>query len=463
MSRIADQLDILEQTPLVEMSGQVLEVRGLACRVGGISVPVGAMVRIDSRQTLLGEVVGFDRDEVIVMPFGSTGGIKRGDVVTLVQLAQTVPVGNSLLGRVINSLGQPIDDKGAITGVGPRSLYPRVVDPMDRPLIDEPLGTGVRVVDAMTTLGRGQRIGIFAPPGVGKSTILGMMARGTTAEIIVVGLVGERGREVQDFVQKQLGEEGLKRAVVVVATGDESPLLRIRAAQAATSVAEFFRDQGKDVLLIMDSLTRFCQAQRQVGLATGEPPATKGFTPSVFAMLPVLLERSGRTSKGSITGLYAVLVEGDIDDDPISEAARGVLDGHILLSRTMSQRNFWPAVDVLGSISRVADDVIDAQHQTSAAQVRRLLAAYKDVEDLLNIGAYADGSNEEFDLAITCKPVIDQLLMQGRNEILRKSDMDVFTHTSKQLVALNHVIQQNKARLTQQNQRTMQAQSQRRR
>lgn len=463
MTRVADQLDILDQTPLIEMSGQVLEVRGLACRVGGISVPVGAMVRIDSRQSLLGEVVGFDRDEVIVMPFGSTGGIKRGDVVTLVQLAQTVAVGNSMLGRVVNALGQPIDDKGPITGVGPRSLYPKVVDPMDRPLIDQPLGTGVRVVDAMTTLGRGQRIGIFAPPGVGKSTILGMMAKGTTAEVIVVGLVGERGREVQDFVQKQLGEEGLKRAVVVVATGDESPLLRIRAAQAATTVAEFFRDQGKDVLLIMDSLTRFCQAQRQVGLATGEPPATKGFTPSVFAMLPVLLERSGRTSTGSITGLYAVLVEGDIDDDPISEAARGVLDGHILLSRTLSHRNYWPAVDVLGSISRVADDVIDAQHRASAAQVRRLLAAYRDVEDLLNIGAYADGSNDEFDLAIACKPAIDQLLMQGRNEIFRKKDMDAYTHTSKQLIALSHVIDQNKAKLAQQNRRVMQVQAQRRR
>ncbi|MAX23735.1 MAG: EscN/YscN/HrcN family type III secretion system ATPase [Phycisphaeraceae bacterium] len=463
MTRIAEQLDILEQTPLIEMQGQVLEVRGLACRVGGISVPVGAMVRIETRDPLLGEVVGFDKDEVLVMPFGATGGIKRGDIVTLIQLAQTVPVGDNMLGRVVNALGQPIDEKGPINGVGPRSLYPKVVDPMDRPLIDEPLGTGVRVVDAMTTLGCGQRIGVFAPPGVGKSTILGMMARGTSADVIVVGLVGERGREVQDFVQKQLGKEGLKRAVVVVATGDESPLLRIRAAQAATTVAEFFRDQGKNVLLIMDSLTRFCQAQRQVGLATGEPPATKGFTPSVFSMLPILLERSGRTSKGAITGLYAVLVEGDVDDDPISEAARGVLDGHILLSRALSHRNYWPAVDVLGSISRVADDVINAQHSTAAAQVRRLLAAYKDVEDLLNIGAYADGSNEEFDLAIACKPAIDQLLMQGRSEMPPKGKMDVFTHTSKQLVALSHIIEQNKTKLAQQSQRMRQAQMQRRR
>lgn len=460
MNRIAEQLEIIEQSPLIEMQGQILEVQGLACRVGGISVPVGAMVRIDSRKPLLGEVVGFDRDEVIVMPFGSTGGIKRGDPVVLIQLAQMVPVGNNSLGRVINSLGQPIDHKGPITGVGPRALNPPIVDPMNRPLIDEPLATGVRVVDSMISLGRGQRIGIFAPPGVGKSTLLGMMARGTSADIIVVGLVGERGREVQDFVTKQLGEEGIKRAVVVVATGDESPLLRIRAAQAATTVAEFFRDQGKDVLLIMDSLTRFCQAQRQVGLATGEPPATKGFTPSVFAMLPILLERSGRTTKGSITGLYAVLVEGDIDDDPISEAARGVLDGHILLSRDMSQRNYWPAVDVLGSISRVADDVIDAQHLASVAQVRRLLAAYKDVEDLLNIGAYASGSNNDFDLAIACKPAIDQLLMQGRSEIKRSSD---FSHTSKQLVALNHLFEENKKNLSLQQQRLQQAQNQRRR
>ena len=343
--------------------------------------------------------------------------------------------------------------------MGPRSLNPKVWDPMDRPLIDEPLATGVRVVDSMMSLGRGQRIGIFAPPGVGKSTLLGMMARGASADVIVVGLVGERGREVQDFIKKQLGEEGLKRAVVVVATGDESPLLRIRAAQSATTVAEYFRDQGKDVLLIMDSLTRFCQAQRQVGLATGEPPATKGFTPSVFAMLPVLLERSGRTSVGSITGLYAVLVEGDIDEDPISEAARGVLDGHILLSREMAHRNYWPAVDVLGSISRVADDIIDAQHSAASAQVRRLLAAYGDVEDLLNIGAYANGSNEEFDLAITCKPAIDQLMMQGRSEVSNKTD---FAHTSKQLIALNHLIQERRGKLTTQQQRQQQTQAQRR-
>ncbi len=445
MTCMADQLEILAQTPLVQIQGQVLEVRGLSCRVGGLSVPIGSMVRIEATSSLLGEVVGFDRNEVMVMPFGTMAGIRSGDAVILEQLTQTVAVGDALLGRVINALGQPLDEGDALVGVGPRPLNPRPVDALDRPLIDEALATGVRAVDSMISLGRGQRIGIFAPPGVGKSTLLGMMARGTTADVNVVALVGERGREVRDFIENQLGAEGLARSVVVVATGDESPLLRIRAAQTATTVAEYFRDQGKDVLLIMDSLTRFCQAQRQVGLATGEPPATKGYTPSVFSMLPILLERSGRTTRGSITGLYAVLVEGDELEDPISEAARGVLDGHIALNRDLAHRNYWPAIDILTSVSRVANDVIDAQHSADAAQVRRLLAAYRDVEDLLNIGAYAGGSNEDFDLAIACKPAIDQLLMQGRSEMPSVSD---FSKTAKQLQAVGLLINQQRQKKT---------------
>lgn len=437
MTMLADQIAMIEDSPLMELEGRVSEVRGLALRVTGISAPIGAMVRIHagtkSAPAIDGEIVGFESERIIVMPFGSTAGVRRNDRVTVRQSGQMVRVGASLLGRVIDGLGMPIDGKGPLDDTFVRPLDPPPIDPMERLLIDQPLATGVRAIDSLISVGQGQRLGVFAAPGVGKSTLLAMMARGTSADVTVIALVGERGREVTDFLYNQLGEQGLARCVVVCATGDESPLLRIRAAKVATSCAEFFRDQGANVLLIMDSLTRFCQAQRQVGLAVGEPPATKGYTPSVFASLPVLLERSGRTGKGSITGFYAVLVEGDDMDDPIADAARGVLDGHVILSRKIAQQGCWPAIDVLGSISRVANDVTDASHQAAATQVRRLLAAYDKIEDLLNIGAYAAGSSVDFDLAIACKPVIDQLLQQGRGEQKGKADFD---RTKKQLLAL---------------------------
>ena len=458
MTLFAEQFVALAQGAPVEVAGRVSEVRGLTIRVADLPVPVGAMLRIHTGRPsggLLGgrsggkgvldaEVVGFDRDQAIVMALGDTAGIRAGDEVVAGQYQRTVRVGPGLLGRVLDGLGRPMDGKGPLSETRQRPLAPPPVDPLDRPLIQEPLATGVRAIDAVWPVGRGQRIGVFAGPGLGKSTLLATMAKHTSADLSVIALVGERGREVRDFLDNHLKAEGLARSVVVCATGDEPALLRIRSALVATTIAEHFRDQGKDVLLIMDSVTRFCQAQRQVGLAAGEPPATKGFTPSVFAVLPQLLERSGRTTRGSITGFYSVLVEGDDMTEPVADAARGILDGHIVLSRRLASRGHWPAIDVLESISRCADDVTDSPQQTARREVLRLVGAYREVEDLLNIGAYAAGSNPDFDLAIACKPVIDQLLQQGRNEVTGRADFD---RTRKQLLALVQHMQQVRQQL----------------
>lgn len=418
MSIVAEQLRMIEHAAPLELRGTVSELRGLTLRVVDLPIPVGAMAKIITQSAggfgVLGEVVGYEQDEAIIIPLTGIDGVRPGDQVIGMHQTQQVRVGDSLLGRVVNGLGQPIDNAGPLRQTVSRPLRPQPVDPLARPLIDEPLATGVRSIDCLNTLGRGQRIGVFAAAGMGKSTLLGMMAKQTDADVNVIALVGERGREVRDFVEQNLGEEGLKRSVVVCATGDESPLLRIRAAYAATTIAEYFRDAGKDVLLIMDSVTRFCQAQRQIGLAAGEPPATKGYPPSVFSLLPQLLERSGRTEQGSITGIYSVLVEGDDINEPISDACRGILDGHIQLSRKLAERAHFPAVDVLQSISRVMPDVADQEHQLARQQIIRMVAAYREVEDLLTIGAYSPGSNPDYDLAIAIKPTIDQLLQQGR-------------------------------------------------
>ncbi len=449
MSLLAEQIAMLDQVPLLELRGRVTQVRGLALRVVDLPAPIGAMVRITSgtgqARTIEGEVVGIENDQVIVMPLGEVAGICCGDCVTSRQHAQIVHTGRSLLGRVLDGLGRPIDGLGAMSDTATRPLRPEPIDPLGRPSIEEPLATGVRAVDALVPLGRGQRVGVFSAPGIGKSTLLGMMARHTAADVSVIGLVGERGREVRDFVDKILGPEGLARSVVVVATSDEPAMVRVRAGLVASAIAESFRDEGLDVLLIMDSVTRFCQAQRQVGLTAGEPPATKGYPPSVFALLPRLLERSGRTGRGSITGLYSVLVEGDDITEPISDACRGVLDGHIQLSRSLAEQGHYPAIDLLGSVSRVAEDVTLADHQAASKQVLRLVSAYRQVEDLLNIGAYAPGSNPDFDLAITCKPAIDQLLQQGRHDHSGQGD---FTRTKAQLLALAQRIEQTKKQLT---------------
>jgi flagellum-specific ATP synthase len=441
----AEQLAMVDGAATLEVRGRVAEVRGLALRVTDLPVPVGAVAWVHSGHeggpVLEGEVVGFDRDQAVVMLLGSTAGVCAGDPVVAGQFRQVVRVGEALLGRVLDGLGRPIDGRGPVRDAACRPLSPQPVDPLDRPLIDVPLGTGVRAIDALLSVGRGQRIGVFAAPGLGKSILLGTMARHTAADVTVVALVGERGREVRDFIEHSLGAEGLARSVVVCATGDEPALVRIRCALVAAAIAEYFRDRGKDVLLIMDSVTRFCQAQRQVGLAAGEPPATKGYPPSVFSLLPILLERSGRTGRGSITGFYAVLVEGDDMTEPIADAARGVLDGHIVLSRALAHRGHWPAIDLLDSISRVCDAVTDREHQGARRDVLRMIGAYHDVEDLLNIGAYAAGSNSDFDVAIAVKPMIDQLVCQGRDEVTGRAD---FARTRAQLLALAQQVRSQK-------------------
>lgn len=443
MSVLSEQLRILDHAAPLELRGTVAEVRGLALRVTDLPAPIGAMVSIceknSNHRKLEGEVVGFDCEQTIIMPLGPTTGVRRGDRVIADHFSPVVRVGESLLGRILDGMGRPIDGRGPLTDSVIRPLAAQPVDPLDRPLINEPLATGVRAIDSMISVGRGQRIGVFAAPGVGKSTLLGMMARHTAADVSVIALVGERGREVRDFIDSTLGPEGLARSVVVCATSDQPALLRIRAAVVAATIAEYFRDRGLDAMLIMDSVTRFCQAQRQVGLAAGEPPATKGYPPSVFAMLPTLLERSGRTSKGSITGIYSVLVEGDDINEPISDACRGILDGHVQLSRDLAQKGHYPAIDVLNSVSRVVDDVTGPDQQSARRQVIKLIHSYRQVEDLLNIGAYAPGSNPDFDLAIACKPALDRLLQQGRSEVHGSAD---FNNAKSQLMAMMQQVQQ---------------------
>jgi flagellum-specific ATP synthase len=374
------------------------------------------------------------------MLFDEGDGIAPGDECVAEPRfgAPTISVSESFLGRVVNAFGQAIDGRHRLVGTHAQPLHAPPISALRRRRITEPLPTGLRVIDAFTTLGKGQRIGVFSAAGVGKSTLVGSMARNTSADVNVIALIGERGREVRDFIELALGREGLARSVVVVATGDESPLLRVRAALAACSVAEFFRHRGADVMLMMDSITRFAQAQRQIGLAVGEQPATKGYTPSVFAMLPALLERAGAIEgSGSITGLYAVLVEGDDLNEPISDAARGILDGHLVLSRKLAARTHYPALNPLESISRVADDVCDRHHVAARQSILKLMADYADAEDLINIGAYARGSNPVCDTAIAMKPAIDAFLQQGRGE---KSD---YPHTCKALLELSAAAKQD--------------------
>ena len=324
-----------------------------------------------------------------------------------------IPVGQNLLGRILDGLGQPIDGRGYISADRYQSILGEVPMPLDRQRITKPLSVGVRAIDGLLSVGRGQRIGVFAGSGVGKSTLLGMMARNTEADVNVIALVGERGREVREFLERDLGPEGLERSVVVVATSDQPALVRIKAAMVATTIAEFFRDQGRDVLFVMDSVTRLAIAQREVGLAVGEPPATRGYTPSVFAMLPRLLERTGPGRKGTITAFYTVLVEGDDMNEPITDTVRGILDGHIVLDRAIAEKNHYPAIDVLASVSRLMVEVTDKEHQNYAGRLRASLAVYRDAEDLINIGAYQAGSNTDIDLAVELQPKITAFLQQG--------------------------------------------------
>lgn len=410
----------LSLTKVSKDIGKITQVTGFTLKGFLPGACVGSICAIfptGSAQSFLAEVVGFQDRQVVMMPLGEMRGVGLGSKVELLRERATVSVGDELLGRVVDGLGKPMDNLGNLDALEDRQLYGEASNPLFRPPIDQPLSLGVRAIDGMVTVGQGQRVGIMAGSGVGKSVLLGMIARNTNADVNVIALIGERGREVREFIEQNLGEEGLARSVVVVATPDQSPLVRMRGAFIATTVAEYFCDQGKNVLLMMDSLTRFGMAQREIGLSTGEPPASKGYTPSVFALLPKLLERAGRfEGKGSITGLYTVLVEGDDMDDPIGDSVRSIVDGHIVLDRSLAQKGHFPAIDVLQSTSRVMRFIISQGHLELALVMREHLAVYKEAEDLLNIGAYKEGSNPKIDRAIEVHDGLEAFLRQGEKE-----------------------------------------------
>ncbi|MGQ9454279.1 MAG: flagellar protein export ATPase FliI [Armatimonadota bacterium] len=407
------------RTDTIQVNGRVTQVIGVIVESCGPPCGVGQLCEIYSSRTtdpIMAEVVGFRENRTLLMPFGPVSDIKPGSEVVATGSSLSVPVGEQLLGRVLDGLGRPIDGRGPILSEFEVSTSASPPHPLARNRISSPLPLGVRAIDGLITIGKGQRIGIFAGSGVGKSTLLGMIARNTEADVNVIGLIGERGREVREFIEKDLGEKGLGRSVVIVATSDQVPVVRLRGAQVATAIAEYFRDQGLDVLLMMDSITRVAWAQREIGLASGEPPTTRGYTPSVFAFLPQLLERSGCSSRGSITGLYTVLVEADDMNEPIADTVRGILDGHIVLSRELAARNHYPAIDVLSSVSRLMTDVTAPEHRYFAGRLREVLATYRANEDLINIGAYATGSNPKIDFAISKIEAVNSFLKQGVDE-----------------------------------------------
>ena len=398
--------------------GSVARTVGTTISAAGFPAPVGAVAEVACQTggTLPVEVIGFSDNLTILYPLAELSGVRQGNRVRLVRTSHWLRVGEGLLGRVVDAQGRTIDDKPQPTLPDRTPFWRAPPHPCHRPRIDQPLATGVRAVDGLLTCGKGQRLGIFSGSGVGKSVALGMMARYTSADVIVIALIGERGRELNDFLHRDLGPEGLAKSVVVVASSNEPALVRVHAASTATAIAEYFRDQGKDVLLLMDSLTRFALAQREIGLAAGEPPTTRGYPPSVFAMLPKLVERSGRSERGSITAFYSVLVEGDDPNEPISDAVRGLLDGHIWLSRKLASKGHYPAVDVLESLSRLMPEVTDEEHRQAAFLIRELLAAHRDHEDLISIGAYRRGSNPKVDLAVTMLDSINAYLRQRTDE-----------------------------------------------
>ena len=408
----------INSIPKITFEGKVSKVIGLTVEVEGIKAFVGELCIIHNNMgaEIQCEVVGFKEDCVILMPLGELVGVSPGCKVIGKGVPRNVRCSDELLGKILDGLGHPIDGEAILDGEN-YSLSNEPPDPMKRPRITNIMPTGVRAIDGFLTCGEGQRIGIFAGSGVGKSTTLGMMARTAEADVNVIALIGERGREVLDFIERDLGEEGMKKSVVVCATSDKSPLVRLKGALTATSIAEYFRDKGKKVLLMMDSVTRFAMAQREVGLAIGEPPAQKGYTPSVFAMLPKLMERTGMSDKGSITAFYTVLVDGDDFNEPIADTVRGILDGHIVLSRQLAHKNHYPAIDILNSVSRLMKEIATEEQNKAASKARDILATYKEAEDLINIGAYEEGSNKEIDLAIKYIGNVNSYLKQGVNEV----------------------------------------------
>jgi len=422
----------LRDADLHRRHGRVIDLIGLIVEATGLEAEVGEVCSIDTgrgRSSVPAEVVGFRAGRTLLMALGEATGIGPGARVSATGKSLRVDVSDELLGRALDGLGRPLDGLGPIGGAGGNGYRSRDVqasppDPLERPRIHERVSLGVRALDALVPCGRGQRLGIFAGSGVGKSSLLGMIARSTSADVNVICLVGERGREVREFIERDLGPEGMARSVVIVATSDQPALVRIKAAFTATTIAEHFRDQGADVMLMMDSVTRFAMAQREVGLAIGEPPATRGYTPSVFALLPKLLERSGTSKRGTITGLYTVLVDGDDMNEPIADAVRSILDGHVVLSRDLAHSGHYPAVDVLASVSRLVGEVVTPEVRSAGDDVRRLMAAYRDNADLISIGAYARGSDPLIDAAIGARSAIDGFLKQGVTELSTADEAD---------------------------------------
>lgn len=432
---ISKYINAINSCESIKMNGKITQVIGLVIESQGPNVSLGELCYVCSRlsniEPIPAEVVGFRQGHVLLMPIGEMQGIGPGCEVISAQKTLRVNVGRQLLGRILDGLGNPIDGKGPLLTEQEYPLNATPPHPLSRPRIKKILPVGVRAIDGVITMGCGQRIGIMAGSGVGKSTLLGMIARNTEADISVIALVGERGREVREFIERDLGEEGLKRSVVVVATSDQPALVRIKGAMTATAIAEYFRDQGMNVVLMMDSVTRFAMAQREVGLTVGEPPATRGYTPSVFAMLPRLLERAGTNDVGSITGIYTVLVDGDDMNEPIADAVRSILDGHIVLSRNIAAQNHYPAIDILNSVSRVMLEIVEKNHYEAAQRLRSAMSVYREAEDLINIGAYVQGSNANIDRAITQIEPIKSFLKQ---EVYEVGTLD---ETIKRLVGLS--------------------------
>ena len=411
--------DIVNRINPVRVNGKVIQIIGLVIESSGPEASIGDLCYITSKdksKRIPAEVVGFKQSLTLLMPLANLEGISPGCEVRASNSPLTIFADESLLGRVIDGLGNPIDGKGKYRGKDPITLNNPAPEPMMRKRIDEKFSTGIKAIDGLITCAKGQRVGIFAGSGVGKSVTLGMMAKGSEADVNVIALIGERGREVREFIERDLGLEGLKRSVVVTVTSDKEALLRVKGALLATSIAEYFRDKGKNVLLMMDSVTRFAMALREIGLAVGEPPTTKGYTPSVFNYLPKLLERAGKNDRGSITALYTVLVEGDDMNEPIGDAVRSIIDGHIVLSRKIAAKNHYPAIDVLESVSRLFSEVASPEHKELAGTIKELMAVYKEAEDLINIGAYVKGANPKIDKAITKIDKINSFLRQKIEE-----------------------------------------------